>query len=74
MANHTHHHGPTQQKRDADPTPGRRLVPARHESERPHTYKARRDIMTSRFNAGPPSTTMDQHRTSKVYRCPAGFG
>ena len=71
------HHGPAQQTRDADPTPGRRLVPARHESEHPHTYKANRDIMASRSNAGPPSTTMDHHRTSKVYhvyRGPAGFG
>ena len=70
----SHHHGPAQQTPDADPTPGRRLVPAWHESERPYTYKASRDIKTSRFNAGPPSTTMDQHRTSKVYRDLAGFG
>ena len=67
------HHGPAQQTRDADPTPGRRLVPAWHESDRPYTYKASKDIETSRFNAGPPSTTMDQHRT-KVYRGLAGFG
>ena len=33
-----------QQTRDADPTPGRRLVPAWRESERPYTYKANRDI------------------------------
>ena len=58
----------------SEPTPGRRLVPAWHESDRPYTYKANRDIKTSRFNAGPPSTTMDQHRASKVYRGLAGFG
>ena len=72
----SHHHGllpskhetPTQHRADV-------LVPAWHESDRPYiTYKASRDIKTSRFNAGPPSTTMDQHRTSKVYRSPAGFG
>ena len=40
----SHHHGPAQQTRDADPTPGRRLVPAWRESERPYTYKANRDI------------------------------
>ena len=67
-------HGPAQQTRDADPTPGRRLVPAWRESERPYTYKASRDINTSRLDADPPSTTMDQHRTSKVYRGLAGFG
>ena len=59
----SHYHGPTQQTRDADPMADqcRASVVV---------------IMTSRFNAGPSSTTMDQYRTSTVYRglTFAGFG
>ena len=63
----------TKQTRDADPmatqcrasvtdhtkpTPGRRRVPARHKSERPHTYKPG-SMLVHRLR---------QHRTSTVYR------